>query len=112
MNKIFEITRIIPRDICKKRSFELKALFLQRITVIGTKISNDPVKRNQAIKNGDIESLNNFIKAPLNAAIASAVIRMITPVICRELPEGTTDTIQMTCEENKELNPEVVKFIL
>ena len=45
------------------------------------RIIKDPVKRSQAIKNGDRETLNTFINAPLKAAKASAIIKSMIPII-------------------------------
>ena len=51
------------------------------MTVTGARIINDPVKRSQAMKNEDRETLNVFINAPLKAAKASAIIKSMTPLI-------------------------------
>ncbi len=55
------------------------------MTVTGARIINDPVKRSQAMKNGDRETLNAFINAPLKAPKASAIIKSIIPVIGRDV---------------------------
>ena len=48
------------------------------------RIYNDPVKRSQAVTNGEREALNTFVNAPLKAARASADTKSMIAIIGRD----------------------------